>query len=148
MKDIGAMTRRTEKEDLSMPMETFMKETGLRIKLMAKVAIHITMEQSMTEIGLKISNMVLESKLGPMVLDTRVVMWTERSTEKDCLNGQMDRAILESFMTTTYTAQVQFSSIISHRNIPMERSKEISRHVAEQQDARQRSVYVVGWKTI
>ena len=60
MKAIGPITWQTEKEDLYMRMEMFMRANGKMIKLMAMDFMITLMELDIRVVGLKINNMEWE----------------------------------------------------------------------------------------
>lgn len=63
------------------------------IKLKVEALMNIWMEQNMWEIGKRIDNKVMELKLGPMELSTKVIMKMEKSMESAHLDGRMDQFI-------------------------------------------------------
>jgi hypothetical protein len=66
MMDFGDKEWQTDMEDLFMLKETYMKESGLKIKQMGSESILILMGADMKVIGFKISNTVLELSNGQM----------------------------------------------------------------------------------
>ena len=60
------------------------------IKPKVEVLMNIWMEQNMWEIGKRIDNKVMELKLGPMELSTKVIMKMEKSMGLAHLDGRMD----------------------------------------------------------
>jgi hypothetical protein len=66
MMDFGDKEWHTDMEDLFMLKETYMNESGLKIKQMGSESILILMGADMKVIGFKISNTVLELSNGQM----------------------------------------------------------------------------------
>ena len=71
MMGFGDKEWRTDTEDLCMQKEMYMRENGLKIKLMDSEFILILMEVDMRVIGSKINNMVLGLNNGLMELNTK-----------------------------------------------------------------------------
>jgi len=65
------MEKHKDMEDSFTQKETFMKEIGLRIKLMVTESILIITAQNSLEIGSLISNKVTEKNNGQTVLSTK-----------------------------------------------------------------------------
>ena len=71
MMGFGEVEWPMDMEDLSMPKETFTKETGPKIRLMDMVFILIITEADMKDSGSKISSTESESNNGLMVPNTK-----------------------------------------------------------------------------
>jgi len=96
MKDGGKTTKPMVKVDLSMPMEMFMMDNGLMIKLMDLEFIAILMEPNMKVTGKRTSNTEMVWKPGQMVLDMKVNIFKEKSTVMEDLLGLTEALIMES----------------------------------------------------
>ena len=71
MMDFGGMVWRMVMVDWSMLKVMYMKESGLKIKLMALVYILISMEAGMKDNGIKINSMDMVSNNGQMEQNTK-----------------------------------------------------------------------------
>lgn len=83
-------------ENSLMQRAKFMKEPGIKIRLMAKECIFTLMGQDMREHGLRIFNMGMEKNSGPMVQVLRASTVRERKMAWACTAGWMEQAIKES----------------------------------------------------
>ena len=83
MRESGKKTRHLGRADFSMQMVTFMKDSGLTIKLMASESTFIITGQSTKENGLMISSMDGGKRHGPMELITKAIMKTAKNMEKE-----------------------------------------------------------------
>jgi len=88
-----------------MQMGTFMKETGLKIKLMDMGSTNILTARSMRVIGKKISSMDLEEKSGQMELNSRETTLKGRNRGKGSLLGPMGALTRVTFMKITSTEE-------------------------------------------
>ena len=105
-KAIGQTIWVTEKDDLFIVMEMFMKENGSTIRLMEKEHTFIWMEQNIQGSGLKTNNMAMESRHGQIMHVTKVIMSKERNMVPVLLNGPTPQCLLENSIITTSRERV------------------------------------------
>jgi hypothetical protein len=79
-------------------MEIFMKENGMKIRLMDMELIHILMVLNMKVIGLMISKKDKEENIGLMARNILVSIKVEKNVELGNFYGQMDQYMKGNFM--------------------------------------------------
>ena len=103
---IGKMIKQTEKVDSYMLMEMFMTVNGIMIKLKGVELINIPMVLSILVIGRKIDKMVMELKLGQIMLNMKETTNSAKNTELELLSGPMVQHTLVNFSITTFMEKV------------------------------------------
>jgi hypothetical protein len=83
MKEIGRMIKPMVSENYFMPMETYTKVNGLKIKRMVRVPTRTLMEPDIMDSGKKINNMDTELRHGLMELVMRANTLKEKSMAKE-----------------------------------------------------------------
>jgi hypothetical protein len=89
MKGIGWKGKYVGREDIQMPMGTFMMDSGMITERMGKVFTHIQMGQFIKGIGLMIIRLEMEERYGPMAVITKVSIKMGRRMGLENTNGRM-----------------------------------------------------------
>ena len=112
-KATGKTIKQMARVDSFMLMEMFMKEIGRMTRLMDVVFMNTMMEPDLLVTGRTIGSTVLESRLGPMALTTKVVMSSGRNMVWVLSNGLITANSSVSFTTTIFTEKVFTSGLIT-----------------------------------
>jgi len=103
---IGEMTKLTVKEDSFMLMVTFMKEIGLTIKLKEEEHMSIWTVLNTWVNGEKIVNTDMESRVGQIMQNMKVITSTVRNTASVLSNGVMDHLTSVNFTIIIFMVKV------------------------------------------